>query len=164
MVPQLEHMGVRCLVIGLAIDFKQALGGPRSGAASRPRVAGRQPPSGPRRGRELLLPGVNYVAAPQAALLETAQALACLDDWAGTPGLVEIYMGVNDLHISLSLRFMSEPLALGMVDQVAIAARREGLGFGFGGVGSAQSAASRGGSRPDRRRSRANRSRTMSSS
>lgn len=71
---------------------------------------------------------------PIVPLLETAQALASVDEWAATPGLSEIYVGLNDLHLSLGLRFMFEPLALGMVDRVAAAARRHGLGFGFGGI------------------------------
>jgi len=72
--------------------------------------------------------------APIVPLLETAAALDCLDEWIATPGLGEIYVGLNDLHISMGLRFMFEPLALGMVDQVATAAKRQGLPFGFGGV------------------------------
>jgi hypothetical protein len=67
-------------------------------------------------------------------LLETAAALECLDEWIATSGLAEVYVGLNDLHISLRQRFMFEPLALGMVDRVAAAARRHGLRFGFGGI------------------------------
>ncbi len=67
-------------------------------------------------------------------LLETGAALACLDDWIATPGLAEVYVGLNDLHLSLGLPFMFEPLALGLVDRVAVAARRQGLRFGFGGI------------------------------
>lgn len=67
-------------------------------------------------------------------LLETAGALDSLPDWIGTPGLWEVYMGLNDLHLSLGLRFMFEPLAQGLVDRVADAARARGLRFGFGGI------------------------------
>jgi hypothetical protein len=38
------------------------------------------------------------------------------------------------LHLSLGHRFMFEPLALGMVERVAAAARSNGLRFGFGGI------------------------------
>ena len=72
--------------------------------------------------------------APIVPLLETAGALQCLDEWIGTPGLVEIYVGLNDLHLSLGHRFMFEALALGLVDRVAQAAHRQGLRFGFGGI------------------------------
>lgn len=72
--------------------------------------------------------------APAVALLETAQALQCVEDWAGTPGLEEIYVGLNDLHLSLGCRFMFEPLADGSVERAARAARSQGLRFGFGGI------------------------------
>ena len=72
--------------------------------------------------------------APVAALLETAGALASLADWIGTPGLQEVYVGLNDLHLSLGDRFMFEPLARGDVDRVAAAAKAQGLRFGFGGI------------------------------
>jgi hypothetical protein len=71
---------------------------------------------------------------PIVPLLETATALACLEDWIATPGLSEVYVGLNDLHISLGHRFMFEPLAQGMVDRVAAAAKAHGLRFGFGGI------------------------------
>lgn len=72
--------------------------------------------------------------APVTALLETAGALQTLDDWIGTPGLGEVYVGLNDLHLSLGLRFMFEPLARGDVERVAHAAQAHGLRFGFGGI------------------------------
>lgn len=68
------------------------------------------------------------------ALLETPQALASVEDWAGTPGLHEIYVGLNDLHLALGCRFMFEPLADGSVERVAAVARKRGLPFGFGGI------------------------------
>ncbi len=71
---------------------------------------------------------------PVVPLLETAQALHSLDSWIETPGLAEVFVGLNDLHISLGCRFMFEPLAQGLVERVAIAARRQGLPFGFGGI------------------------------
>ena len=72
--------------------------------------------------------------APIVPLLETGAALECLDDWIATPGLQEVYIGLNDLHLSLGHRFMFEPLARGLIDLVAAAARRQGLRFGFGGI------------------------------
>ena len=71
---------------------------------------------------------------PLVPLLETAGALACLDDWITTPGIAEVFVGLNDLHVSLGCRFMFEPLVLGHVDRVATAARQHGLHFGFGGI------------------------------
>lgn len=71
---------------------------------------------------------------PVVALLETAGALDSLQAWAGTPGLSEIYVGLNDLHLSLGCSFMFEPLASGAVERVAVSARARGLAFGFGGI------------------------------
>jgi hypothetical protein len=71
---------------------------------------------------------------PIVPLLETGGALECLEDWIATPGLTEVYVGLNDLHLSLGYRFMFEPLALGLVDRVARATHRQGLRFGFGGI------------------------------
>ena len=72
--------------------------------------------------------------APIVPLLETASALRTVESWAGTPGLEEIYVGLNDLQLSLGLRFMFEPLADGSVERVARVARSHGLRFGFGGI------------------------------
>lgn len=71
---------------------------------------------------------------PIVLLLETEVALSCMDDWIGIRGLAEVYLGLNDLHIAMGLRFMFEPLAAGVVDRVASAARSHGLRFGFGGI------------------------------
>jgi hypothetical protein len=72
--------------------------------------------------------------APVVALLETAGALDSLEAWVGTPGLSEVYVGLNDLHLSLGCSFMFEPLASGAVERVCVAARSKGLTFGFGGI------------------------------
>lgn len=71
---------------------------------------------------------------PVVALLETAGALDTLPKWVKAPGLWEVYVGLNDLHLSLGMRFMFEPLASGLLDDVAHVAREQGLRFGFGGV------------------------------
>ena len=78
--------------------------------------------------------GIVAGRAPIVPLLETGAALECLDDWIVMAGLQEVYVGLNDLHLSLGHRFMFEPLALGLVDRVAVAARGQGLRFGFGGI------------------------------
>ena len=71
---------------------------------------------------------------PLVPLLETAGALTSLDDWISAPGIAEVFVGLNDLHVSLGCRFMFEPLVLGHVDRVATAAGQHGLRFGFGGI------------------------------
>ncbi|MFO1245739.1 MAG: aldolase/citrate lyase family protein [Ramlibacter sp.] len=72
--------------------------------------------------------------APIVPLLETAGALHSLPQWVATPGLAEVFVGLNDLHLSLGCRFMFEPLARGHVDQVAAVVHGAGLRFGFGGI------------------------------
>ena len=71
---------------------------------------------------------------PVVALLENAPALYSLEDWLDTPGLAEVFVGLNDLHLSLGQRFMFEPLSGGVVDRVAQAVHAKGLRFGFGGI------------------------------
>jgi hypothetical protein len=71
---------------------------------------------------------------PVSALLENAGALATITDWIAAPGLSEVFVGLNDLHLSLGRRFMFEPLAEGIVERVAGLARARGLAFGFGGI------------------------------
>ena len=78
--------------------------------------------------------GIVAGRVPLVPLLETAGALASLDEWITTPGMAEVFVGLNDLHLSLGCRFMFEPLVLGHVDRVALAARQHGLRFGFGGI------------------------------
>lgn len=71
---------------------------------------------------------------PLVPLLETAGALESLEDWLDTSGIHEVFVGLNDLHLSLGCRFMFEPLLLGHVDRVAAAAKKRGIRFGFGGI------------------------------
>lgn len=72
--------------------------------------------------------------APIVLLLETAGALGSMQEWLDTPGIYEVFVGLNDLHLSLGNHFMFEPLLQGHVDRVASAARSRGLRFGFGGI------------------------------
>jgi hypothetical protein len=78
--------------------------------------------------------GIVAGRVPAVTLLETGAALDCIRDWIGLAGLGEVYVGLNDLHLSLGHRFMFEPLALGFVDHVAAAAKQQGVRFGFGGI------------------------------
>jgi HpcH/HpaI aldolase/citrate lyase family len=71
---------------------------------------------------------------PLVPLVETAGALDSVHEWVETAGVWEVFVGLNDLHISMGLRFMFEPLALGRLEEIARAARTRGLRFGFGGI------------------------------
>lgn len=72
--------------------------------------------------------------APVTALLETRGALESLPEWVGLPGVDEVFVGLNDLHLSLGLPFMFVPLADGTVARVGQACRAAGKRFGFGGI------------------------------
>jgi HpcH/HpaI aldolase/citrate lyase family len=71
---------------------------------------------------------------PIVPLLETRGALHTIAQWIDTPGLCEVFVGLNDLHIELGCAFMFEPLAQGHVDSVAALCQARGLRFGFGGI------------------------------
>jgi len=67
-------------------------------------------------------------------LLETVGAVQSIKDVVKIRGVSEIYIGLNDLHLDMGLRFMFEPLANGLVDQLAGIIKKAGLPFGFGGI------------------------------
>ena len=67
-------------------------------------------------------------------MIETAAAMTRLDDIMEVPGVDELFIGLNDLHISLGLNFMFEPLAGGLVDYIAEKCNKKGMPFGFGGI------------------------------
>ena len=77
------------------------------------------------------------IVASRAAvvpLVETADAADALGEIVRLTGVTEIYIGLNDLHLSLGQDFMFQPLADGTVDRLAEIARDAGLPFGFGGI------------------------------
>lgn len=67
-------------------------------------------------------------------MVETAAAFARIDDILDVPGVDEIFIGLNDLHISLGLNFLFEPLSGGLVDYISGKCRAKGIPFGFGGI------------------------------
>lgn len=68
-------------------------------------------------------------------LLETKEAVECLDDVLKIPGINEIHIGLNDLHLSYHLTFMFELVSNGMVEYLIEKIKKAGLPFGFGGIG-----------------------------
>lgn len=67
-------------------------------------------------------------------LLETAQAVARLNDILEVKNIDEIHIGLNDLHLSMGLDFMFELLSGGLVEYLANKIRDKNIKFGFGGV------------------------------
>lgn len=69
-------------------------------------------------------------AVPLVETVHSAEAIEaiCQTDAA------EIYVGLNDLHRQMGMRFMFEPLENGLVDRLCAVARSHGKPFGFGGM------------------------------
>lgn len=67
-------------------------------------------------------------------LLETKEAVACLDAVLEHPLLDDIHIGLNDLHLSYGLTFMFELLSNGTVEKLCRKCRDKGVKYGFGGI------------------------------
>ena len=72
--------------------------------------------------------------AKNILLLETKEAVEVLDDILELEGINEIFIGLNDLHLSYGMKFLFEPLAEGIVDKIAHKIMAKNFPFGFGGV------------------------------
>lgn len=72
--------------------------------------------------------------AKTCLLLETGGALARLGDILSVPGIDEVHIGLNDLHLALKLDFMFEIVSGGLIEYMAQVIRSRGLKFGIGGV------------------------------
>ena len=67
-------------------------------------------------------------------LLETREAVECLDEVLKYSDMDEIHIGLNDLHLSYGLDFMFELLSNGIVEKIAKKIKRTGIPYGFGGI------------------------------
>lgn len=67
-------------------------------------------------------------------MIETAPAMARLDKILAVPGVDELFIGLNDLHISMGLTFMFELLSGGLVEYIADKCNKANMPFGFGGI------------------------------
>lgn len=67
-------------------------------------------------------------------LLETAQAADAIDGVLTLDGVDEIYIGLNDLHLSKKQSFIFCPLADGTVDGLCKTMQAAGMPYGFGGI------------------------------
>lgn len=79
---------------------------------------------------------VKYVngRAKVCIMIETAAAMARLDKILAVPGVDELFIGLNDLHISMGLTFMFELLNDGLIEYIADKCNKAGMPFGFGGI------------------------------
>ena len=67
-------------------------------------------------------------------LVETPEAVECIDEILETDGIDEIFVGLNDLSLGYGLKFMFELLANGTVERLAEKFKARGIPFGFGGI------------------------------
>lgn len=67
-------------------------------------------------------------------LLETKEAVECLDEVLANGGMDEIHIGLNDLHLSYGMTFMFELLTNGTVEMLCKKIREKGIPYGFGGI------------------------------
>lgn len=68
-------------------------------------------------------------------LLETDEARLCLDEVIKLKDVDEIYIGLNDLHLSQHKKFMFELYTDGTVDEIVKKLKSANIKFGIGGVG-----------------------------
>lgn len=67
-------------------------------------------------------------------LLETAAAAARIREIVEVPGIAEVMVGLNDLHMSLGLASPFEVVVSDLMEMIARRVREAGLRFGFGGL------------------------------
>jgi len=79
---------------------------------------------------------LSYIAnrAKILPLIETEYSMRHLAEIVSLPAVDEIYIGLNDLHLSLGMSFLFEPLAIGLLDDMAAIILAEKKSFGFGGI------------------------------
>lgn len=79
---------------------------------------------------------LNYVngRVKTSLLLETKEAVECLDEVLEIGGFDEIHIGLNDLHLSYGMTFMFELLANGTVEFLCRKIATKGIAYGFGGM------------------------------
>lgn len=67
-------------------------------------------------------------------LLETGEAVECIDEALSNGGFDEIHIGLNDLHLSYGMTFMFELLSNGTVERLCKKFKAAGISYGFGGI------------------------------
>lgn len=69
-------------------------------------------------------------------LVETPEAVECIDEILEIDGIDEIFIGLNDLSLGYGMKFMFQPLADGTVEKLCEKFKKKGLPYGFGGIAS----------------------------
>lgn len=68
-------------------------------------------------------------------LFETPEAVEHIDEILAVPGIDEVHIGINDLHLGYHLPFMFQLVADGTVEKLCRKFKEKGIPYGFGGVG-----------------------------
>ena len=69
-------------------------------------------------------------------LVETPEAVACIDEILELDGIDEIFVGLNDLSLGYGMKFMFQLLADGTVEMLCNKFKAKGIPYGFGGIAS----------------------------
>lgn len=69
-------------------------------------------------------------------LLETPEAVEQLDDILELSGIDAVHIGLNDLALGYRKKFMFELLADGIVEDLCLKLKENGMKYGFGGIAS----------------------------
>ena len=69
-------------------------------------------------------------------LLETPEAVECIDDILSIDGIDSIHIGLNDLSLGYGLKFMFQLLTDGTVERLCDKFVDRGIPYGFGGIAS----------------------------
>lgn len=79
---------------------------------------------------------VSYVdgRAKVQLLVETAEAAAKIDSILEVPGVDEIHIGLNDLHLAMHKAFMFELICDDTVASLCKKIKAKGIKYGFGGI------------------------------
>ena len=67
-------------------------------------------------------------------LVETPEAVACIDEILKLEGIDEIFIGLNDLSLGYGMKFMFQLLIDGTVERLCDKFKAKGIPYGFGGI------------------------------
>ena len=67
-------------------------------------------------------------------LVETPEAVDCIDEILKVDGIDEIFIGLNDLSLGYAMKFMFQLLADGTVERLCDKFKTKGIPYGFGGI------------------------------
>ena len=69
-------------------------------------------------------------------LLETPEAVECVDEILELPGIDRIHIGINDMSLGYKKKFMFELLIDGTVENLCAKIKAKNIPYGFGGIAS----------------------------